>query len=791
MANRPSPYIPADPLFKDQWFLNNTGQIEGGRAGYDINVIKVWPDYTGNGVLVAAIDDGFDQTHPDLAANYRADLAWDLQFDRSGAEPVRPNDNHGTAVAGLVVGVQGNGVGGTGSAWGASLVGYRAQLSSDPAVMLAEFQAGVSRMLDDQVDVSTNSWGPMGVAFDNQAYQPEYVVAARQLAAEGRGGLGIATLFAAGNDRAYGFNANYDPTDNLPWAITVAASKADGQIAGYSTPGASVLVTAPGSDPASIVTTDRQSTPGYNNGEGTAGNYTDSGVFPNRYFNGTSAATPIAAGVVALMLEANPNLGYRDIQEILVYSSKRAVFLLQDGVNVTANQAHDWNGGGLVTGYDFGFGNIDALAAVRMAESWQKTSTISNLQILDGSVVTSHLIVEPGRSGVGVASFASDARVEQVTVTVDLETDRLQNVKLDLVSPNGTHSLLVDNPPPADTDGDVVTTLTKHLQYTLNTVRDWGESLQGEWTLNVINGFDGSTVTLNNWSIKAYAADSASPNAQIFTNELATFAAIDPNRLTLSSSHGVDLNASAVSGASVLDLSGGASSIGGISVTLTDPQAFKKIITGDGNDTLIGNTLDNLLMGGRGSNVMDGREGFDTAQFIGGRSMYDVIQNGVGGYQVTSGVLSGGGVDQLTYIEQMCFGTTTLVAKSALDQTQSVGSMYQAMFDRGADAGGLKYWTNSILDSANSELSVATAFTQSQEDDVVSLTNAQFVTRMYTDGLDRQPDQAGYDYWLTALNTQAVDRGQVLLSFIGSNEFVNDRLDMVAVQVANLGDIWV
>ena len=90
--------------------------------------------------------------------------------------------------------------------------------------------------------------------------------------------------------------------------------------------------------------------------------------------------------MVALILEANPNLGYRDIQEILVYSSKRAVFLNQPGVETIINDASDWNGGGHLTGDDFGFGNIDALAAVRMAESWQKQNTASNLQIINGIV---------------------------------------------------------------------------------------------------------------------------------------------------------------------------------------------------------------------------------------------------------------------------------------------------------------------------------------------------------------------------------------------------------------------
>lgn len=505
MVNRPTPYIPSDPLFKDQWFLKNTGQFAGAVTGFDINVTPVWPDYTGKGVLVAAIDDGFDQSHPDLAANYRADLAWDLDLNRSGAWPVDHEDNHGTSVAGLVIGVQGNNVGGTGAAWGANLVGYRAAMMTTESV-LTGFQAGAARILNDGVAVSTNSWGPMDYAFDVQSSQASYVETAYELASQGRNGLGVITLFAGGNDRYLGFNTNYDPTDNLPWAITVAASKSDGLITDFSTPGASVLVTAPGKI---IVTTDRQSTLGYNNLAGFAGNYTDTS---DSYFGGTSSAAPISAGVVALMLEANPNLGYRDAQEILAYSSKRSIFLDQSGVEVTTNHAHDWNGGGLVTGYDFGFGNIDALAAVRLAETWQKTSTVSNLQLCNGLVEQQQLTVAAGSEGGVKANFANNARVEQLTVTIDLETARLQNLKLDLIAPDGTHSLLINNPPAVDTFAKPIT-LPTHLQYTFNTVRDWGESLQGEWTLKVINGADGAPVTLNNWFIKAYAADSASPNA--------------------------------------------------------------------------------------------------------------------------------------------------------------------------------------------------------------------------------------------------------------------------------------
>src|SRR5690606_4185452 len=145
---------------------------------------------------------------------------------------------------------------------------------------------------------------------------------------------------------------------------------------------------------------------GYNSTPGDAGNYTD---LPGTGFNGTSAAAPVAAGVAALILEANPGLGYRDVQEILAYSAVRADLIsredrmheereyfesvsgpLPDAIRDhqpeagallehSFNSARDWNGGGHMMSHHYGFGRIDALAAVRLAETWSKTSSLHNI----------------------------------------------------------------------------------------------------------------------------------------------------------------------------------------------------------------------------------------------------------------------------------------------------------------------------------------------------------------------------------------------------------------------------
>ena len=783
MAQRNPILLPTDPLFGVQWHLYNTGQIAGAVAGYDINVIGVWPDYNGQGVLIAAMDSGFDESHPDLAANYLADLSWDLTLNKSGASPVTSDssdDDHGTPVAGLAVAVGNNSIGGVGVAWGANIIGYRTAATDDDGISLfaVDFRTFVTKLLEANAAISTNSWG-------DSSDQAAFVDGAQELATSGRGGLGVITLFSAGNGREEGSNTNYEPTSNIPFTISVAASKADGLITSYSTPGASVLVSAPGSDPASIVSTDRQGDLGYNALKGEAGDYTNA---PGSEFNGTSASAPIAAGVVALMLQANPNLGWRDVQEILVYSSRRAIFLDQAADTVSINHAKDWNGGGLATGYDFGFGNIDALAAVRLAESWQKTSTTGNQMLIDGTVGESRLIVGAGQEASATAMFNAGNRVEQVTVTVDLQSARMQDVSLTLISPDGTRSLLIDQPQLSTKEGEPIEPPTE-LNFTYNTVRNWGESLEGVWTLELANAQTGDVVTLNNWSIRAYSAQASTGTTQVFTNEFANFIALDSDRISISSANGSIINAAAVSADSVLDASIGLSNIGGNAVTLTAAEAFTALITGDGADVIIGNSLNNLLMGGRGNNILDGKAGEDQALYIGGRSLYNV-QKLSDGYQITSNVISGGGTDSVFNVEHFNFGTTSLLAKSALDQTQTFASFYDALFDRAADAEGLRYWTDDYFEKGQTVVDVALGFVTAKEDNVVSLSNQEFVTRLYTYGLEREPDAPGFAYWMNELQTQQAHRGDILLGFVQSNEFINNRLDLVSIQVSQLGDIW-
>src|SRR6185503_20132709 len=202
--------------------------------------------------------------------------------------------------------------------------------------------------------------------FQNAAWSP-IADALRLGVTQGHEGLGTVFVFAAGNDRQYvagsstldGDNTNAHNLTNSRFEITVAASTQDGHIAPFSTPGASILVTAPGD---SILTTSPD------NGDGDRSN-------DFIFVSGTSFAAPIVSGVIAMMLEANPSLGYRDVQEILALAAHQ---VNPSSTGWSVNGATNWNGGGHMVSHDFGFGLVDAHAAVRLAKTWSGVHTAVN-----------------------------------------------------------------------------------------------------------------------------------------------------------------------------------------------------------------------------------------------------------------------------------------------------------------------------------------------------------------------------------------------------------------------------
>lgn len=650
MAGEPNPQLqpvltmdvtPSDTLFPNQWHLKNQGQ-NGGLPGVDLNVTGVWPDYTGAGVSVALIDDGFDLGHADLIGHF--DTGRDFDFKDNDSTPMAdPHNNHGTAVSG-VIGAGNNGVGSVGVAYGATLVGLRVAFGPDSNVPM--FDAALERMKN--FDVVNNSWGYTGTFSDNfnASWVQVQKAALLHTVQEGRAGLGTNVVFAAGNSAALGDNVNYHNFQNSSYAISVGALTNTGALASFSNPGAALLISAPGAD---IITTDITGAGGY---------------FPTDYvtIGGTSFAAPMVSGVIALMLDANPDLGYRDVQEILAYAARKVGAAPGDW---QMNGAVNWNGGGLHFSHSYGFGLVDAHAAVRLAETWELQHTYNNLDIITG--LNTDTVIIPGGAGLTTSTITltDDVIIDRIEVTIDITHENAHQLDIALVSPDGTRSILADNAPYND---EIPT-------FTFNTVANWGEHAQGTWTLEVSNGAGADAGTIDTWSVRILGDAVSNNDLYIYTDEYA-------GGTTITDMSGTDtLNAAAVTASSFIGERGG--SIGGRDFAIAPGTLIEKIYTGDGSDAIIGNAANNIIHAGRGDDSISQSAGDDVIDGGAGHDMYIsseifshvVTSNAPGDITITSRVNSD--TVRLLNIESFMFGghvydTAGLLAASRAADLASV-----------------------------------------------------------------------------------------------------------------------
>lgn len=295
-----------DPHAARAWALRNTGQIAGLGAGHDLRAPEAWAQAlqanapVAADLIVAVLDNGVDLKHPDL--NLASGYAWD---GRAGGGPIGADDNHGTAVAGALGARRDNRLGLTGMAPGVTIMPVHTGFS-----LLSHAQA-IRLAAERGARILNNSWGWVGM--------PSMEVTRAIEAALGRG---CHVLFAAGNgpDRPpYTYEVAFPAslTRALP-VICVGAAGPSGEYKGAASSdgafmwgssyvGAGPDVCAPG---PWVFTTDRLGAPGYNRGDFEDPDYWNA-------FTGTSAACPLASGVVALMLSVNPGLSPAEVKRIL------------------------------------------------------------------------------------------------------------------------------------------------------------------------------------------------------------------------------------------------------------------------------------------------------------------------------------------------------------------------------------------------------------------------------------------------------------------------------------------
>jgi subtilisin family serine protease len=313
-------------------------------------VVDAWSLTKGEpSIKIAILDDGVDVQHPEFDG--KVVKQYDFQSHVDDGSPKTSDEKHGTSCAGVATAA---GIGASGSAPGCSLIAVHTPDYLGVADEAAMFHQMAEA--DYDADVISCSWGPADGTGENDPLPDSTRCAINYCLANGRTRngtpLGIPIFWAAGNGDE---SVMLDGYASNPDVIAVAASTSAEKKAWYSDHGAAVWVCAPSSGDASagekrIFTTDRRGGEGYNPGSAdkgdAAGDYTNS-------FGGTSSATPLTAGVAALMLSVNPDLTAADVKDILAKTAD------QIGSGYDASGHSD----------EFGYGRINALKAVQEAQS--------------------------------------------------------------------------------------------------------------------------------------------------------------------------------------------------------------------------------------------------------------------------------------------------------------------------------------------------------------------------------------------------------------------------------------
>ncbi|PJZ47067.1 S8 family serine peptidase [Leptospira brenneri] len=506
--------VNGDALYNDQWHLQNLGQL-GGTVGEDANVNPVWNQgASGNQVIVSVVDDGLDIRHEDLSSNISV-TARGLNLLNNTIYPTHSYSTsfHGTAVGGVIAARGNNFVGVRGAAPCSKLVGVNI-LEKSTIYSSDEYRAMINE--SSRVSISNNSWGSpdgYGWLWPSSSLWQQGV---REGLLNGKTGKGTVYVWAAGNGANGGTisspvlvdDANYDGQANFYGVMAIGGIGQDGKKANYSESGANLWVVAhtQGNNATAyttaISTTDASGSFGLNTGS-SSGDYSQSSY--TKKFNGTSSATPLAAGVISLLLSKYPNLSWRDVRELVAYSARK---------NDPADGDWTTNGAGLNINHKYGFGAVDATSLLTRAGTWTPiTATHSsyilpvlspNTPIPDNDLVTGATVNYPVST--------SYTYIEYVDVEFTSNHTYFPELYILITSPSGTTSFLsvphaCANPynnSLCSTGNTSIASMTGSSTYRFGLARNLGENPNGNWTIQVYDASATDTGSINSVRLQIY-----------------------------------------------------------------------------------------------------------------------------------------------------------------------------------------------------------------------------------------------------------------------------------------------
>ncbi|WP_017651594.1 S8 family serine peptidase [Fortiea contorta] len=506
-------YKPRDLLYPQQWYLNHNGGNQLA-PGSHISVEKAWDITRGvRSVVVAVVDDSFDLNHPDFQGRGKIVAPRDLKNNDFLPLPDDNDASHGTACAGIAIAEE-NATGIVGVAPGCALMPIRTTGFLDDESIEDIFNWAIEK----GASVISCSWGASAVYFPLSLRQR---AALTRAATQGRKGKGCVILFAAGNanrpingvvnERNWPQNLLSGNTEWLSGftihtdVIAVAASTSLNKKAAYSNWGTNIALCAPSNNappgmwfqdagfmqtqPAiasyqaglGMLTTDQIGAAGYE-----SGNFTSN-------FGGTSSATPVVAGVAALILSANPDLTAAQVKKILQETADKIIDVNPDPQLGLRAGTYDAKG----HSQWFGYGKVNAAKAVQAASQLRAVASSGTKQI-SGKNETQIAIPDNNRQGIKSAIAISDTgTIQNLQITVNITHDFLGDLEIYLIAPNNQQVLLQNRTLGRRTT--LQTTYTVRSQPSLKQLLSL--PAKGRWQLWLIDYAPQDIGKLNSWEL--------------------------------------------------------------------------------------------------------------------------------------------------------------------------------------------------------------------------------------------------------------------------------------------------
>ena len=591
-----SPISNPEPLQNEQEWLNIHSFTEA------------WEFATGNGVNVVVSDTSIEVNHQDLQEQFN--------LDRSNFNGDSPRA-HGTNTAGVIAAAF-NQVGSIGGAYEAELralegLNYPLSESSYISAIDNPNSFNYNRALTIQdADIVNMSWEIIR-GFTNSFSVNSYEYLSKDL----RDGLGIILVSSAGNDRKESDSGAHSPNDVRQTINVGALTLTNDNLtsASFTSNGSNIHIAAVG---VSLLTSSV-------GGNGVA----------TRSYSGTSASAPVVSAGVALILDANPNLGWRDVKEILALSTNKNIVdrsTLDPSIGtdmIVTNASRILNNSGLDVSRVYGFGSLNVEKAVLLARSWHLINdtalTSSNEQIvsIDESFAiteklaadqTVSIIQSPTGENTGVmVSTTEDIFIEQVSISVNLHENIIaQNVRIVLVSPGGTEIVIYD---------EALEVNNFPTNFSFHTSFFFGEQSIGDWNVQAINKSNGNPIDISRVQLKVYGRNEN--NRYLFDDNYEITTAVFSDSIGEN-----ELNFSILLNSNVdINLNQAEQRIGSsrsFQLNTDDLGNFVNVIGTRNDDNIRGNEFDNIIYGGRGNDIiffspgadiLDGGEGTDTLSF--------------------------------------------------------------------------------------------------------------------------------------------------------------------------------